>query len=310
MDWVFGMDSHQHRSRWPELFQFPFGMKKAHALPTHQKSNENDDLHGDQMIAIRNDISAGDLRRAVKTVDGFAARRLFALANVLDGMTRTEAARQADIARASVVKGICVFNAKGIKGLLEVSRRGTKACPMRDDIPARDLRQAAKTMDNRTARRYLALADVLDGMLRKDAAKAADMSRNALRRWILRFNADGLEGLQECRPGQRRASALRIRDDISARDLRRTAKTVDRRVKQRFLAIADVLDGMDRKDAAAKAGASPLTMADWIRQFNAGGLEGLQDLSLQPPLWSTNSSKPETSGVCNACKNSSPARSS
>ena len=49
--------------------------------------------------------------------------------------------------------------------------------------------------DSSVARRLLALALVLDGRTREDAARSAGMDRQTLCDWVHRYNADGLAGL-------------------------------------------------------------------------------------------------------------------
>jgi transposase len=59
-----------------------------------------------------------------------------------------------------------------------------------------DLRQAAKrSEDADAARRMLALALVLEGTPRGDAATSCGMERQTLRDWVHRYNAEGLAGL-------------------------------------------------------------------------------------------------------------------
>jgi transposase len=58
-------------------------------------------------------------------------------------------------------------------------------------------RHAACSADASVARRLLALALILDGHKRADAARAAGMDRQTLRDWVHRFNADGLAGLAD-----------------------------------------------------------------------------------------------------------------
>jgi transposase len=48
----------------------------------------------------------------------------------------------------------------------------------------------------------LALALVLEGASRTEAARAAGMDRQTLRDWVHRYNAEGLAGLSD-RPGER-----------------------------------------------------------------------------------------------------------
>ena len=64
------------------------------------------------------------------------------------------------------------------------------------DLSAADLRaRAARTADAKAARRMLAIALVLEGWSRQDAAAACAMERQTLRDWVHRFNDKGLDGL-------------------------------------------------------------------------------------------------------------------
>ena len=65
-------------------------------------------------------------------------------------------------------------------------------------------REAGRCRDAKAARRMLALALVLDGHAREDAARAAGMDRQSLRDWVHRYNEEGLAGLHDRRrPGPR-----------------------------------------------------------------------------------------------------------
>jgi transposase len=69
-----------------------------------------------------------------------------------------------------------------------------------------------------------------------------------------------------------------IRDDISAKELRRRARReTNGRVASRLLALANALDGMDRGEAARRAGMDRQTLRDWVIRFNAEGIYGLRD---------------------------------
>ena len=68
----------------------------------------------------------------------------------------------------------------------------------RQDLSAADLRQAAgRTQDAKEARRMLAIALVLDGYSRAEAAETCAMDRQTLRDWVHRYNASGLDGLSD-----------------------------------------------------------------------------------------------------------------
>ena len=66
----------------------------------------------------------------------------------------------------------------------------------RDDLDAAGLRRAARrSRDVAAARRMLALALVLEGASRTEAAQSAGMDRQTLRDWVHRYNEEGLAGL-------------------------------------------------------------------------------------------------------------------
>jgi transposase len=68
----------------------------------------------------------------------------------------------------------------------------------RAELDAAGLRRAAgRERDAAAARRMLALALVLEGAPRTEAARAAGMDRQTLRDWVHRYNAEGLAGLRD-----------------------------------------------------------------------------------------------------------------
>jgi transposase len=69
---------------------------------------------------------------------------------------------------------------------------------IRTDLEAAELRRLARReRDGRVSSRLMALANVLDGMSRETAARAAGMDRQTLRDWVIRFNAEGVDGLRD-----------------------------------------------------------------------------------------------------------------
>ena len=73
-------------------------------------------------------------------------------------------------------------------------------------------------------------------------------------------------------------AAVRLRTDFTARELRHHA-TVTKNANQsrRLLALAAVLDGMSRAQAARIGGMDRQTLRDWVHRFNARGPDGLTD---------------------------------
>jgi transposase len=74
----------------------------------------------------------------------------------------------------------------------------------RNDQSAAELRgTAARTHDGDAARRMLALAHVMDGRSRGEAAALCGMDRQTLRDWVHRYNAEGWAGLfDRAHPGR------------------------------------------------------------------------------------------------------------
>lgn len=76
----------------------------------------------------------------------------------------------------------------------------------RTDHTSAELRAlAGKTSDGAQVRRLLALARILEGDSRKDAAEQSGMDRQTLRDWVHRYNAAGVAGLASIRGGGRTA---------------------------------------------------------------------------------------------------------
>jgi transposase len=69
------------------------------------------------------------------------------------------------------------------------------------DRTASELRSfASKCGDGAQVRRVLAIALVLDGRSRTEAAEQNGMTRQTLSDWVNRYNASGIDGLKSCHP--------------------------------------------------------------------------------------------------------------
>lgn len=79
------------------------------------------------------------------------------------------------------------------------------------------------------------------------------------------------------------AAAIAItRLDLTAQELRRAAGAEKNgAAARRILALALVLDGVDRRTAAQTCGMDRQTLRDWVHRYNAEGLAGLGNL--KPP---------------------------
>jgi transposase len=82
------------------------------------------------------------------------------------------------------------------------------ALTIREDLSAAVLRRLARhEPDRRAAMRLLAIANALDGLSRAEAARLAGMERQALRDAVVRYNAEGPDGLHD-RPKSGRPEGL------------------------------------------------------------------------------------------------------
>src|SRR5512143_2557883 len=89
--------------------------------------------------------------------------------------------------------------------MLSCSERGTSgretmgtALAIRGDWTPEALRRHARgTPNRRAALRMLAIANALEGLSRAEAARLAGMERQALRDAVVRYNAEGLDGLHD-----------------------------------------------------------------------------------------------------------------
>jgi transposase len=70
--------------------------------------------------------------------------------------------------------------------------------------------------------------------------------------------------------------------DLTALRLRKAARG-ESAAARRILALALVLDGVDRKTAAETCGMDRQTLRDWVHRYNAAGLAGLRDLKSPGP---------------------------
>jgi len=68
------------------------------------------------------------------------------------------------------------------------------------------------------------------------------------------------------------------RTEFSAEELRALAvKSQDTKASRRMLAIAMVLDGVDRRTAATSCGMDRQTLRDWVHRYNDEGVAGLSN---------------------------------
>ncbi len=102
----------------------------------------------------------------------------------------------------------------------------------RQDFTAARLRsEASRAPDVGSALRMLALALVLEGKSRTEAATSCGMDRQTLRDWVHRYNAEGLAGLTD-RPRSGRPPRLRAAQEAERFGVELAERTVAKLLKK------------------------------------------------------------------------------
>ena len=145
----------------------------------------------------------------------------------------------------------------------------------RTDHTSAELRAlACKCEDGAQVRRRLAVALVIDGRSRGEAATLNGMDRQTLRDWVLRYNADGVAGLKSRQPPGREP-ALTAQQKAELRDLvvKGPDPTVDGVVRWRCVDLRAVIARRFEVEVHVH------TVSKWLNQL---GLTRLQPRPFHP----------------------------
>jgi len=108
-----------------------------------------------------------------------------------------------------------------------------RAIALRDDFDGPGLRHLAKrSKDGPQSRRLLALAEIYDRGRRTDAARIGGVGLQVIRDWVVRFNAEGPDGLIDRKPQVNARSSM----TNSARHLRGWSRTAQSRLSTAWCA--------------------------------------------------------------------------
>ncbi len=166
------------------------------------------------------------------------------------------------------------------------------------DYTAAGLRGEAKRADHAdAARRMLALALVLEGMARGEAARSCGMDRQILCDWVHRYNAEGVDGLRnrtapgakpKLSPDQERAVAEWVRNgpDLAVHGVVRWRRIdLARVIEQRFgVKLAERSVG----DLLRRLGFRRISVRPRCPEQDAAALETHKKTS---PIWSRPASR-------------------
>ncbi len=101
----------------------------------------------------------------------------------------------------------------------------------RTELDAAGLRAAAgRSKDAAAARRMLALALVMEGHRRSEAARAAGMDRQTLRDWVHRYNERGLAGLDNAPERGRPPRKLTLEQEATVAEWVRRGPTPEHKI--------------------------------------------------------------------------------
>jgi transposase len=139
----------------------------------------------------------------------------------------------------------------------------------RTDATAADLRGlAARSQDAAQSRRLLAIAMVLDGHSRADAARQAGMDRQTLRDWVHRYNEAGADGLLSRRaPGPQPKLSDAQMSELRELVIAGPNPAIHRVVRWR---CADLRDEVARRFHVT---VGERTIAKWLRKFRLTRLQ-------------------------------------
>jgi len=117
---------------------------------------------------------------------------------------------------------------------IEISRAESSAAELRV--------LAASIRDGRVVRRLLAIALVLEGKSRADAARLTGMDRQTLRDWVHRYNDEGVDGLYpRAIPGRPGALTDEQKEQVRTMVLEGPNPSVDGVVRWRCVDLRDAI---------------------------------------------------------------------
>jgi len=133
---------------------------------------------------------------------------------------------------------------------------------------------AAKSNDGAQVRRLLALALVLEGYPRRDAAERSGMDRQTLRDWVHRYNDAGVTGLCSIRIGGRTAALTAAQmAELKALTIKGPDPETDKVVRWRCV---DLREEVARRFTVT---VGERTIGKWLRKM---GLTRLQPRPFHP----------------------------
>lgn len=142
---------------------------------------------------------AQDLAHQAKAADPLGAKKLRAISEVLLRTRCTDVAFDAQISRSTLSLWIKKFNEGGTSALLGTHKNkknhSGRRVRLRIDITLQDIQTAAALVDKRSARRFKAIALIMQGCTMMKVAETLKVSKSTVSKWCVSFNQKGLDDL-------------------------------------------------------------------------------------------------------------------
>jgi transposase len=220
-------------------------------------------------VVISNGLSAGELRAAASGSRDVAFNKAVeALALGAEGLSKAEIERRTGISPRSTAMFEAAYAERGLDGL---SNRGCR--PLIAE--AAELRAVAETSNDPIFVASLtAVSLLLEGLTDREVAEIVGVTRERPKAWLNKYRMEGIGALRD-RPSRPRAIVGRPMALEMAARLRAAADERNGRDRDRFLAVAEVMEGVDIGGVAADFGFAEARLKQWYDRCVARGVEGL-----------------------------------
>jgi transposase len=191
-----------------------------------------------------------------------------ALALRAEGLSAAEIEHRTGISQRSTAMFELAYAERGIDGL---SNRGCRPLV----AEAAELRAVAEvSKDPIFVASLTAVSLLLEGLTDREVAEIVGVTRERPKAWLNKYRMEGIGGLRD-RPSRPRAIIGRPMALEMAARLRAAAEERNGLHRDRFLAVAEVMEGVELGRVASNFGFTEARLKQWYGRCVARGVEGL-----------------------------------
>jgi transposase len=223
-------------------------------------------------VRVKDSVSVEELREEARKRSHSTAKKLLALADVVDGKSYTLIARANAVSKATIYYWIHCLNKHGVENFDRVSPGGRLSRLGHGDISlAKELAELATKAPPKDATKLQAISQVLSMSPCREVSRRAQVAPSTLSRWIKTFSERGISGLlgKEDNLDERR---VKLRGDTSLKEIGAVLELVEPRFARRARAMVFLIEGKTMEKIAEELGVSKSTVSKWCRKFNEEGL--------------------------------------